>query len=570
MKKLFTKVTTALALSAFAFTSIDAQVLECHLEFADGTIIEVPVGAPAEGFGGELTTGQSVSGIAVRSVADFSAEDPADDDDTMGCGPITNTTEVAGNVALVNRGACFFSDKVYYAGDAGASAAIICNSNPGEGTIGMAAGGNFEGQAIIPSGFLSYEDCQTIYEKLDAGENVTVTLRVPNLFNVYGPYANKTPLSQSIILDEISLRYANILTEADLGVEMTAVVTDPSGMTTEMNAGPFDVNAEEDSIFRFDEYLPEEIGDYSIRFTNNKTQDTLYREFEITEDLFAVDNGNIEGWVSVNEEDFVNDSYVLDLGSFFLSAPDQGTPGNMMTHVSFALNNPADIYVAGNDIANTFSIVVYDMDQNDDGTIDGTTYADYGLVGFGDYSLTGEEEVDEIIMVDVMSLSGSMIELKNNGQYAVMVQYNGTEAALGIPPRFSTAGAADYPYYGSFVYTDQFYLGGWSSGTNAVVRAHVAPSTVNTENLDVLDATVINVTPNPASEVANINFDLERMAETVNYSIVNLNGQEIKAGSFDNVQTGAYTIDIQDLTSGLYILTATTPEGIRSMKLVVE
>ena len=48
------------------------------------------------------------------------------------CGPLTNATQVAGKIAMIDRGTCTFYDKVKNAQNAGAIGVIIVN-RPGSG-----------------------------------------------------------------------------------------------------------------------------------------------------------------------------------------------------------------------------------------------------------------------------------------------------------------------------------------------------------------------------------------------------------------------------------------------------
>ena len=89
-----------------------------------------------------------------------------------GCDQILNADELTGNIALVDRGLCNFSFKVYQAQEAGAVACIVCNNLQNAQLITMAAGDNAE-DVTIPSLFLSREDCALIKANLEAGVQVS-------------------------------------------------------------------------------------------------------------------------------------------------------------------------------------------------------------------------------------------------------------------------------------------------------------------------------------------------------------------------------------------------------------
>ncbi|OAV43304.1 M36 family metallopeptidase [Lewinella sp. 4G2] len=88
------------------------------------------------------------------------------------CEAAVNGSDLAGNIALITRGDCFFVDKVLNAQDAGAIAVIICNNV--DGLIGMT--GNPARQITIPAVSTTTQVCDLFRAELDAGNNVRVKL----------------------------------------------------------------------------------------------------------------------------------------------------------------------------------------------------------------------------------------------------------------------------------------------------------------------------------------------------------------------------------------------------------
>ena len=98
-----------------------------------------------------------------------------------GCTPVINGSEVKGKIALIERGTCDFSNKVYNAQQGGAIAAIVCNipgidGGNGEEIVGMAAGLNSE-SVKIPSIFMKKSDCDKIKVELSKGIDVVMTFQ---------------------------------------------------------------------------------------------------------------------------------------------------------------------------------------------------------------------------------------------------------------------------------------------------------------------------------------------------------------------------------------------------------
>lgn len=121
---------------------------------------------------------------------------------TLACNEIQN--DLTGKIALIDRGECFFSTKVYHAELAGAVAAIICNYDGGE-FRGMSAGS--EDTITIPAIMLQYNDCLRLREV--AGQQLTVEIAVPD---DGGPSAIDGTLDNGIIAHEYGHGISNRLT----------------------------------------------------------------------------------------------------------------------------------------------------------------------------------------------------------------------------------------------------------------------------------------------------------------------------------------------------------------------
>lgn len=92
----------------------------------------------------------------------------ADQSQACNATPITNGAAIDGNIALIDRGACTFVEKINNAQSAGAIAAIVCN-NVETAIFNM---GGTDGSITIPSIMISKSDCDNI--RNEAGLNVTI------------------------------------------------------------------------------------------------------------------------------------------------------------------------------------------------------------------------------------------------------------------------------------------------------------------------------------------------------------------------------------------------------------
>lgn len=92
----------------------------------------------------------------------------------LGCSPFENSIEMAGNIALIDRGDCQFRDKVSRAENAGAIAAIICNFE--DAVISMGGGGTLHNPGI-PSVMIQSSVCREIKLKLLNKEEVVIKIK---------------------------------------------------------------------------------------------------------------------------------------------------------------------------------------------------------------------------------------------------------------------------------------------------------------------------------------------------------------------------------------------------------
>ncbi|MGY2134330.1 T9SS-dependent M36 family metallopeptidase [Hymenobacter sp. HD11105] len=106
------------------------------------------------------------------------AEDAGDFYPAIGCGAITNAAALKGNIAVMYWGPCEYDRKVYNAQVAGAVAVIIIYDQPQDDTpFIMRATASLPGPITIPAVMISNTPGVTIREKLDAGVEVSGSLK---------------------------------------------------------------------------------------------------------------------------------------------------------------------------------------------------------------------------------------------------------------------------------------------------------------------------------------------------------------------------------------------------------
>jgi len=182
----------------------------------------------AADWGAEITSTNGVTGEVVE-VNDGNFNPYATD----ACEEILNGSDVAGKIALIDRGGCEFGSKALNAENEGAIGVIICNFE--DATINMAPGA--DGNSVnIPVVFIKSNDCATIRQF--AGDGLEVTLIAPE---DNGPNQLDGDFDNGIIAHEFGHGISNRLTCGPMGEGwsdfMGLVLTTEEGDTGDMRRG---------------------------------------------------------------------------------------------------------------------------------------------------------------------------------------------------------------------------------------------------------------------------------------------------------------------------------------------
>ncbi len=192
-----------------AATTTRGTLASGHLEVSapqpvSTTLQSIPFGLAD--FGPSLTAGTVVT----------HTYKPAPAGNTLGCDPFAPGT-FTGTAALIQRGTCNFSTKVYNAQQAGATFAIIYN-NAGDAIQDMAAG-DFASQVNIPSIFIPQSKGQglinwyNLYGSAAQVSIVTVTFQVGNVPDVIASFSSRGPGVGNVFKPDIAAPGVNILAQ---------------------------------------------------------------------------------------------------------------------------------------------------------------------------------------------------------------------------------------------------------------------------------------------------------------------------------------------------------------------
>ncbi len=573
MKRMFTLILLAAA-GLFSARQVQAQIIFTVNEPAGISGFVSPIGAPDDAFGGELQPGESISGDLAIALTD----DPDSLSTYMGCDSIINPVDLVGKIALIHRGSppdapgtCFFSNKVWYAQQAGAVGVVICNNLVGDEILdGYGAGGTWAGLDTIPSCMISYNDCVVIKAAIEAGETVNVTFFVPGFQNPGLSYAYHTPKDHIIPLEDIRVTLINTTGSEGNDITFTCDIEDPDGNITTLEKLVEVLPAGADTIVTFDSYTPTVEGTYTGVFTNTLTSDVLTETFIITDKLFATDRGTVTLDAGNQTSFAVANGYRYHYGSLYQT----GEIPSIATHVSFGIGNAAEIFTDNPDF-DVFTLLVYNGDADDNELLDFATtnasFDDLTAVGLGTYAMTGDEGAQEILTVEVLPTSGGVqfIELDTLGTYYAAFKYDGDPTAASVCPRMVGTGDVNYfAFTTPLVIGNTFFNAGWL-GAICVSRLHIDETIDNVKDVVRLDPAKARIFPNPAKDNVNLELNLENLADRVRVDILNFDSKVVGTYELENVRNGVYPFNTEHLASGTYFLSVKTPEGYRSLVFTV-
>jgi len=516
-------------------------------------------------------------------------------DDSLACGALTNGSALAGKIALIRRGTCGFSLKTYWAQQAGAIGVIILNhyANPLDGPcttyanatqfLGGMSGLDSAAAVTIPAIFLERATGEAIDGALAAGEIVNVCFTFPRMSGPTSASMYATPLSQVDTMQAITVVYNNRSGATQTNVNLKAEFFNPSGASVGSVTYNMPVcEPSADSFIVFPAfYAPPAKGKHTVVFTNNKfteSRDSVYSYFEHTSYTFATDNlVNDPGGVGPSDEQFATAGFYIQSGGLCLT----GDAPAKATYATFGISNIEAVYVPGSSTANLIGIALYKADVDGDGAGDlSSSFVDdlgAGLISYVEYEMTGNEVNDALIHVPLTDLNTGAdgVDLEENTGYYISLLYDGTEAGTGVCVRFVNSTDVEYAAFTGYpttpLYLGQLFGGGWDGAMVAQrLQLEGFDPTIKTAEPKTLNATKLNITPNPASEYVNLELKLDAVNPSVAVSILDGKGRMVVATRLEkNFQNGVLNFNVNSLPSGVYHFWVRTAEGSTMKKFVV-
>ena len=163
------------------------------------------------------------------------------------------------------------------------------------------------------------------------------------------------------------------------------------------------------------------------------------------------------------------------------------------------------------------------------------------------------------------------IILDSNTWYRLGVSYNTTNGEISWSgPGFDGVGIASQFLAGPFAPVSVQFASFTSDTNTSSTTINFDNLTVEASNTDELlssddnfTATDFSIYPNPASDIININLGNLQIKQV---QITDINGRVVK--TFETEITSEAQINIQNLNSGLYMMSIFTNEGVRTSKFI--
>ena len=581
-------------LALFAISTLHAQLF----------IIDSPTGiAGSYEFGETVANTDPDWGPDLLSdvwCGDLMLIDDGADPNTDACTPAIN--DLTGKIAVIDRGACSFSLKVYHAQAAGAVAAIIVNSEPGNLLFNMTAGDSATA-VVIPAIFITLEDGALIKtsmmtETVSAcigniifDNDIQITTQ-STLVPMYGTVPADQIESPNALLPAITpaLRVTNtgLLDANGINADVTINFTPFGGSASEVWTG-----SATEALLPIDTSILLTTTEYDYSGSAPGVYDITYNvAMEATDELDFDNTVTSEFTVSENalsksSWDVANNRPAQNVG-FTIAG---GGPIEMISgfNIPNGTNHSIDSVQFQCSTQNetlagiTIKVNVYRWEDTE---IVDSSYqnAELSLVGINNITFPADYPDDNawvtLPVLDAVGLTQGYEIPDDGGYYLVGTRYEGPDFVFfGFNNNYDHTitdelalfpTVADFPYLQVTTFPGQIpdleADGGLFTdffGTLSQAM-YINGEPVSTKDvLSEIDA-VLDVYPNPASELLTSEVTLSEKTAQLTYRITDVQGRLVYSTQVQNVTTDQAQFNVSQLPAGQYFLTIQTDKGTRT------
>ncbi len=373
-------------------------------------------------------------------------------------------------------------------------------------------------------------------------------------------------------------------------VVLTATVEDPGGnqvFNSDLSYGTVPANSIVENLLGLGMYTPAAdtdlgmyTGAYTISSPNqdfDETDNTIAFNFMVTEGTFAKETGPTRGvFPAAGNWEGAGEPHSWAYGNAFYIKENTDASGNAMALMSgsFYIRNADE--VAGRNL----TLALYRWEDDGDAIAQPDERTREAL---GFYTITGTEEPTDEIVVNMEAFpAGGTYFFDSNTHYILMLEYV-TEDEVD----FNMGASEAYDYNAMAFVTDTLnmprYAGMLGINGDLTVEDYssigfgldIVPSvqmhvSFSTDTKELPASNTLALSPNPAREYVNLQFDLDRAYEKAEVQIFDLNGRLVLRHLTALQQTGELSLDLTKLQSGTYSLKLVTEDGSLTRKLIVQ
>lgn len=521
---------------------------------------------------------------------------------SQGCNPLVNGNDIAGKIALVDRGSCEFGLKALNAETAGAIAVIIFNNAPGAGTIAPGAGA-VGGQVTVPCVMLNYEDGQAFLAELangavnvsigaikgnyDLGSDVASILNAPN---------GTSPISQVKNAGDLVVVPGGIIT--NIGVNPVANAT----LAAKIDHTPFGGSATEvfNANFSAGTLQPDStafiiLGDYDagvngtgyyeITYTITSdnpddagfdTDNTVSTNFTISENVYSKAK-----WDLANNIPGRTNAYTISGGG-----PIEFLAGfNVPNGIGYSLDSVMFYVSTALPSLDQVKIDIYAYEWNDLNADESLANDEISIAGFNTWTFSADDGTGGWFTLPLLDFNdpdfkeGVTIN-GNNKRYFIGVRYEGADLVyIGFDENYdlgpylelrianATLTDTDYPYLGinswdaSLPLVEDAFL---FTGLRSVVATALFINEAASSTKDILtaDQVEMKVYPNPVSDILVAEVDLKFQSAFLDYKVTDATGRVIFNTRAKDASEDKAVFRVSTLPNGQYFLSIRTDKGI--------
>jgi hypothetical protein len=329
------------------------------------------------------------------------------------------------------------------------------------------------------------------------------------------------------------------------------------------------------------------IGAYYARYRiasdsidQNPANDTIGFGFQISDSLYWKESGSITVTRPSDAYWTANERHSWRAGNYYYAKSGTTCP---LSSLTVRLGDPS--LIRGERV----SAGMYEWtDLNSDGIIQA---GERILVAYGDLLIPQSQPVGNIwIQIPVRGINTMRaFYLQSNKQYLAMIEFDPTNSNLNMTIGYNR-GIHDYS--GMIFMTDSLARAGvtgfrpryagilgkkidddWSTvdfGYGMVPTVRMSIIGGFCDGVESLSADYkMEIYPNPTSETVTLSVDLPKVVPEIRVQMLNLDGRLLQEQVFKHLQVDDLTLNLEHLTSGIYLLRILTPDGTRMKKLIV-